>query len=164
MLNNEDIKDTLKFLDIKYNDTNELKEGALYSKLALLEYCAWLEDAMDKITLDSVYKKLQDRYKEKLNRRIEINSSFLYNDFREMLIFAIGVVKMEDIENQFLEDKTILKQKLKSYKNQRNIYAHQHTTGQTAEYDAPSKTLKELEEIYPILNKIYQLVTPPNHK
>lgn len=48
------IRNTLDSLDSKYNSaltSSDPNEPVFYSKMAVLEYCGWIEEALDKIAI-----------------------------------------------------------------------------------------------------------------
>ena len=62
MIHSTRIKRTLAFLDTEYNKSLLLSDQEipiLYAKMAILEYCGWLELSFDEIARNCVRRKLR---------------------------------------------------------------------------------------------------------
>jgi uncharacterized Fe-S cluster-containing radical SAM superfamily enzyme len=99
MINGETIQKTLDELENLYNSASEngvenSKILILYSKLAILELCGWIEETQDEIIINYVKTKLQRvetiTYFEK--EIVDKIYGFHYNNqyFRKMLVYTIG--------------------------------------------------------------------------
>lgn len=166
MIVKKNISKTLKDLDRRYNDalfSSSAEDSIYFSKLAILEYCGWIEDTLDKIVRRSVKNKLKTPpYTDMLRSTIKDNSGFQYKqNFRPMLTKVIGLVEMEYIEKEL--EKTgnlaILISELEAVKKDRDCAAHTWIKNATRTYPAPSTTKSRLENIYPITREIYSIVT-----
>jgi hypothetical protein len=142
------------------SSTNPL-EPTYYSKLAVLEYCGWIEETFDIIVRRSVKGKIKTTpFKQMLEFSVIGNTyAFQYKeDFRPMLRNAIGISKMEKIE-QYLEHTTQLDtliSELQAIKRDRNDAAHTWIVGATKTYPAPSQIKGRLDKVYPIMRNIYR--------
>lgn len=163
MIVKKHISRTLKDLDDRYNGAihcSSIDESIYYSKLAILEYCGWIEEAFDNIVRRSVKGKLKTQsYKQMLETSvIGNNHGFQYKEnFRPMLTRSIGLAAMEKVEKEL--DKSgklsILISELEAVKRDRDSAAHTWTHNATRTYPSPSITRFRLEKIYPITREIY---------
>ena len=166
MLEKKQIVDTLTLLDQRYNDAllaSSQQDSIFYSKLAILEYCGWIEDIFDKIVRRSVKGKLRTQDYQKILEKSVVgrNYGFQYEEhFRQMLIKAIGLKQTENIEihlkrNGYLP---ILISELAAVKQDRDSAAHTWVKNTTRTYPAPSVTKSRVNKVYPIAKEIYSLV------
>lgn len=166
MIVKKHISKTLKDLDDRYNiamSSSSLESSVYYSKLAVLEYCGWIEESFDKIVRRTVKDKLKTaEYRNLLeNNIIKRTYGFRYvENFRPMLISSIGLVAMENLESQLVRKGflDVLKSELCTVKLERDSAAHTWINNTTRTYSAPSVTKARLEKIYPIAREIYSLV------
>ena len=100
MKSKEEISLLLNELNDFYNQPHCSDEHAqLYSKIALLELCGWLEQSLDHIVLDYTIPKLTGESVSEFKDRIDDFYGFEYKKhFRNMLIQAIGFIKVEELE------------------------------------------------------------------
>jgi hypothetical protein len=159
-VNNTDILQIVNEIKIEY-DRNQTKNhyAILYSKLAIIEFCGWIEQTFDNIIRDYAQRKLIVSDIEKAI--IKNNHGFRYdNNIRKMLMSCIGINNLENIEDCLEKTSgylTILKTKLDTFTIYRNNAAHTYTPhGTTITYDAPSIILAEIQTITPILQKLEQ--------
>ena len=151
------IESTLRELEKLYNQHQSVKKDIYYSKLALLELCGWIEESFDSIVKVSVSKKLKtDAYKVILKKTIKRNYGFQYaNNFRPMLINAIGLYKSEKIERTI--DNTgniqILSTTLGNLKQVRDTNAHTFIRGTTTSIQTPSITISQFQRVFPIIKE-----------
>ena len=161
MLVKHQILSTLIDLNDKYEQAPASKpqDSIYFSKLAILEYCGWIEDAFDKIALRCVKNKLETpHYKQILNNSIiQNNHGFQYKkNVRPMLLKTVGIAQMEKFELSISDTGKleILTSQLKDVLTDRNNAAHLASdTLQT--YPAPSITINRLHIVYPILREMY---------
>lgn len=161
------ILNAIKSLDKRYNQalgSTNPQDSIYYSKLAVLEYCGWLEESFDSIVRRALKGKLKTQhYKQMLEDGIIGNNyGFQYKDnLRPMLIRAIGLSRMEALEVSL--DRSgmlpVLISELESVKKDRNSAAHTWINGATRTYPAPSITKARLEKVYPIAKKLYSMIT-----
>lgn len=151
MVSKGSITKNLDRLERLYNKSKTPKEGLFYSKLAILEFCGWIEESMDDIINRCAKKHLRNvssiRYVDKVINR---TSGFEYNaHFRMMLIKLLGIIKVEKLEIRVDPVKfQKLKSTLGSLKRPRNIQAHTHLRGATMTLDAPSITKRNFMTVY----------------
>lgn len=165
MVSKKHILNTLNDLDLHYTQalkSSKPQDSVYFSKLAVLEYCGWLEEAFDEIVKRSVKGKLKTiEFRQMLdNAVIGKNNGFQYKtDFRPMLTRAVGLIGAEKIECHLKDTRKyeILISELDAVKSDRNSAAHTWT-GVTMSYPAPSYTRSRLEIVYPILRSIYSEV------
>jgi hypothetical protein len=136
------------------------QDAIFFSKLAVLEYCGWVEEAFDLIVKRSVNKRLKTQpFKQILQDKIIGNNyGFQYKEnFRPMLIQSIGLCGMERIENYLKTtgQLEVLKSELAAVKTDRNNAAHTWTNGATRTYPSPSIIISRLQTIYPIAKDLY---------
>ncbi|MBT7325730.1 MAG: endoribonuclease [Anaerolineae bacterium] len=167
MVSETDILSTINKLDEKYNSallSESPQDAIFYAKLALLEYCGWLEETFDDIVRASVDGKLKTRvFKDVLEKEIiKRTYGFQYrNHFVPMLMRSIGIVEVEKLENEMNKNGglDILIAELKAVKKTRNDAAHTWIAGTTKTYEAPSVTTGRLGKVFPVIESIYGKVT-----
>jgi hypothetical protein len=166
MIVKKNILATINDFDNRYNEallSPNSKDSIYISKLAILEYCGWIEDSLDKIVRRSVSKKIKTLpFKQMLDQRIIGNNyGFLYKEnFRPMMLSAIGIVKMESLERKIDSDGhlEILISQLESVKKNRDSAAHTWVNEVLPQYQAPSSLRSKIEIIHPILKNIYSYI------
>ena len=162
---------TIDFLDAKYNSTFGSTattagtpasfEPTYYSKLAVIEFCGWIESVMDAIADKYMLSKLETPDYIKLFKDAkEKNHGFQYNNnFRTMLCGTIGIRKTELLEKKIgAANVAVLKSVLGTLKNERNSAAHTQTNA-TSIFQAPSTTRSQLHQIFPILESFYNEIS-----
>jgi len=167
MIVKKHISRTLKDLDDRYNgamNCSSIDESIYYSKLAILEYCGWIEEAFDNIVRRSVKNRLKSQpYRQMLETSvIGNNHGFQYKEnFRPMLTRAIGLVAMEKVEKELDKNGnlSVLISELEAVKRDRDSAAHTWALNATRTYPSPSITRARLERIYPIAKGIYSHIT-----
>ena len=157
------ILNALNKLDNEYNRALTLPDpiyATYFAKLAVLEYCGWLEEALDIIVKRSIKNKLQTiPFQDIINSTIQNNYGFQYKEnFRPMLIDAIGIVEMEKLQLKLERNSqiSILISELEAIKRDRNSAAHTWIKDVTVTYPAPSNIIGRFNRVYPILKKIYR--------
>ncbi len=142
----------LKTLDRKYNKASSVKESLFYSKLAILELCGWIEESMDDIVLRCACHHLTDQKNITFvrNQVVRRTHGFDYeNNFRQMLIQLMGIIKVERIERTVDQIKLArLRATLADLKKVRDPEAHTHIKGVTRSINAPSVTLAQFPALY----------------
>lgn len=167
MIFKKNITKNLKKLDKLYKASTSLspEETIFYSKLAVLEYCGWIEYAFDNIARRSVKGKLKTQQFKTIfeNRVIGNNHGFQYKEnFRPMLVSTLGLIEAEKIESLLEKNGylPILISELDNMKSYRNNAAHtcleQNTTQQ---YPSPSVISQNFNNLYPIIKYIYSNVS-----
>lgn len=166
MANSEDIKGSLEDLKGLYESVltsklpSDLQTRRLqfYSKLAILELCAWIEETQDGIILDYIQLNLLEESNiEDVKNMVKRNPSFDYKKFRELLIHVVGIISVERLEAKLKQKQDILqriKSELGTLQKKRNDLAHTHLKEITPRYDSPSVTYDNFLKIYDLLQKI----------
>lgn len=157
---------TLNGLEQRYIEslkTPTSEDSVYFSKLAILEYCGWIEESFDDIVRRSVKGKIKTpKFQQILKKKvIGKNNGFQYDDnFLPMLSRAIGLRGMEIIEI-YLKRSGQLElfiSELNSIKEHRNNAAHTCISGATPSYPAPSIIKANFKKIFPIMTGIYKEV------
>lgn len=151
-------------IENRYNAdmTTNLHFAILDSKLAIIEFCGWIEQTIDEILKAYINNKLiVQSNKDYIENIIKRTYGFTYdNHLRKMMISIIGMNKLENFED-YLENKggllSQLKPMLEMLTQERNKAAHTFTPqGTTITYQAPSVVLSQINTITPILQEIEQ--------
>ncbi len=127
------------------------RDQLLYSKLAILEFCGWIEDSMDDIVNKYTNRKLKmpENVQYFTKEIVKHISGFEYNlHFRKLMVGAVGIVRLEVIERNI--DVSILapfKATLNALKLIRDPLAHTHLIG-IIQIDSPDMILRYLEIVY----------------
>lgn len=156
MINFIDIENTIKELEILYSNSTNTLHQILYSKLAILEYCGWLEDSFDIIADEYITRNVLTSGNQQYIRKISIenNYGFSYeNNLRPMLSKVIGFPILEFVENDLESDHgkfTLMKSYIDFFLRQRRNAAHK-ATSVTMVYDTPSVVLSYFTKLKPIL-------------
>ncbi len=151
------IQKNLKALEKLYNGTTSTAKGLLYSKLAILELCGWIEESMDNIVRMCCHRIIKDKKEHKeIDQIIKRNSGFEYDlHFRNMLTHVIGRTGVIKLEKEIDPKKfQVLKATLSTLKTSRDTEAHTHTKGITKRLDAPSVTRANYKKVYDGLMEI----------
>ncbi len=161
-LSKRKIKHNLKQLNILYNQemsshsANASLHMTFYSKLALIEYCGWLEVTID-ILIRRIVSRINDTQLIKVGEEsIKSNYGFSYQrHFRDLLIRSLGLQKTEKLLSRLRHsgDLVILESKLNTFKNLRNEAAHNYFDG-VGSYNSPNFYIIEVDNIFPIFQKI----------
>jgi hypothetical protein len=162
MNSKQDIESLLQKISDLYDDaTNDTKEQELYSKIALLELCGWLEVTLDEIVknyaLNAESSKLTNPNNVKYLEETIIGKTygFKYNEnFKPILIRTIGIIGFEKLEKKCEADLQSLKSVFGTIQTKRDEAAHTSTAGVMRSYDSPSIIKGKLNQIYPLLEKI----------
>lgn len=153
---------TLSKLNGRYENADP-QDSIFFSKLALLEYCGWLEESFDCIVRRSVKKKLKTiEFRQMLeNRVIGKTYGFEYKQyFRPMLMQAVGLSEAEKIES-FLKSNGVYEiflGELGTVKVYRDNAAHTWIKDATITYPAPSVIMQSFNTTFPIIRSIYSYV------
>ena len=144
-------------------------EAALYSKFALLEFCGWLEETVDKILFDYIDRTITNIAVRKTIKEEIINRvyGFKYKEeFRPLFEKIIGAGNFQHIISRLASLRgrdELLKNKLAELTKARNRAAHtHHIKGVTPNYDAPSTTIENFKKLKPILYSIERMVKKMN--
>jgi hypothetical protein len=161
MIKKRDIQRSLQTLDSRYNaGTVDIADTIYYSKLAVLEYCGWIEHSMDQIVERSIKGKLKtDKFKRTFEKEIVGRTyGFMYEKhFLAMIIRTVGIVEAERLERLLEADGSylVLKAQLNQMKTYRDKAAHTWSDLSGPAFPAPSILLGNLDVAYPIFTKLY---------
>ena len=155
MINFINIENTILELDSLYSSTSVTLHQILYSKLAILEYCGWLEESFDIIAEEFITRNISlPNHNYITALAITKNFGFSYdNNIRPMLCKVMGFPTLEFVENDLETDHgkfTLMKSYINYFLLQRRNAAHQ-TTSVTSIYDTPSIVLSIFRSLKPIL-------------
>lgn len=121
-----------------------------YCKLALIELCGWVEQAMDQLILDSVQRSGIAGHAA-IKDSVDHTYAFDYDDsFRPLLILLVGYKQCEAIETKLLAAPvsafSTMKNLLSGLRGQRNQHAHTHLESNHAQIAAPSSIRSNLKQ------------------
>ena len=153
MIDYTTINITLTLLDAQYMGTVDVNMQTLYSKLAVLEFCGWLEVSFDTLWHDYVDRNLAvpDNV-TRIKKIIKKNYGFAYNDnIYPLMCSVLGVNNWENILDAFpTADFANMNAVLNSYISIRNSAAHTNTTpGVTPSFMAPSSVMYDYNKVKP---------------
>ncbi|MCJ7637427.1 MAG: HEPN domain-containing protein [Nitrososphaeraceae archaeon] len=158
MIKKSHIEKTLNELDDLYNDPECKNITVYFSKLAIIEYCGWIEDSVDDLALQYVKNNIKDKDKIKYyeNRIKKIHSFDYIESIRPLLIMLVGLRRFELIEKKLNKNGDVDKLigSLGYLLERRNKAAHKHTNNVIISFDAPSKILSDWKGVYDILKKM----------
>lgn len=146
------IESTLRMLNRLYSASKTTKEATLYSKLAVLELCGWIEESMDDIILRCSVRDVRDSINRKYIEEnvVKKNYGFDYDrHFRKMLIHLLGVITVERLERRIdARVQATFRATLRSLKPVRDSAAHTHIRGALGNINAPSVTMRHYKDLY----------------
>ena len=142
----------LRWLEKKYDKASSQREALMYSKLAILELCGWLEESMDDVIKRAVNKhiKISSYRNHLLKDVIDKNYGFEYKKhFRNMIVQIIGFKNFEKLERK-IDPRTLanFQSTIGNLKTVRNSEAHTHIKGLMKQIDAPSITIRNFNNLY----------------
>lgn len=143
------LKELIKFDKLYQGAGNEKK---YYAKLALIEFCGWVEISMDDIIFKHTKRKkiVANDFKYVEKEIVKPINSFSYGHFRTMLIKTVGfqnVIKIEDRINT--RTKTLFQSRLANLKPMRDDHAHTFLKGCTRRIHSPSTIIiSYFDDIY----------------
>ena len=162
----ERLQKTLQFLDSMYqaHQTSEDPEEAVaFAKLAVLEFCGWVEMTIDDIARCAVIVSLPaEEDRKPLEALIKDTSGFDYSrHVTPLLVSALGSVRFSVVENTMREEALLdrFRSVLNSaeFSRMRNRAAHTFNDGTQRNYDAPSSVLGKLQQIAPLMERMREL-------
>ncbi|MFA6304929.1 MAG: endoribonuclease [Patescibacteria group bacterium] len=137
MIAESQITKELKKLDRLYSKSIVKGDQKIYSKMAIIECCGWVEQTMDKLTLFIKRTIKKDFNRKYLEEKVEKNNSFSYEHFRQILIYAYGIRLLEKIEES-IDNIEEFKSTLRTLKKMRDNCAHTYIHGIQQTFNAPS--------------------------
>ena len=162
----ERLKKTLRFLDAMYQQhqtSEDPEEAVAFAKLAVLEFCGWVEMTIDDIARGAVNVSLPAESDRKpLETLIKTTSGFNYSSHvTPLLVSAIGSVRFSVIERT-MENEALLERfrsilNTAEFNRMRNRAAHTFNDGTQRNYDAPSSVLGKLQQIAPLMERMREL-------
>lgn len=157
------LEKTLRFLDDMYSSrqtSEDLEEAVIFSKLAVLEFCGWVEMTIDDIVRCAVQVSLPtEADRMPLEIQIKKTSGFDYHrHVTPLLVSAMGSIRFAELEKS-LETEALLDQfkgilNSGEFVKMRHRAAHTYIDGVQRNYDAPSSILGKLNQISPILDRL----------
>jgi len=168
----ERLKKTLQFLDTMYQEhqtSDDPEEAVAFAKLAVLEFCGWVEMTIDDIAREAVQVSLPTEADRKpLEALIKGTHGFDYSSHvSPLLISAIGSVRFSVIERT-MEQEAVLERfkgilNTAEFNRMRNRAAHTFNDGTQRNYDAPSSILGKLRQISPLMDRMRELCREEPH-
>ena len=159
------IEKTLRFLEREYQSnlrSSDAERPVLFAKMAVLEYCGWLEESFDDIARNCIRGKLRNSSDRRvMEDKIRHTHGFKYKEhLHPMLICGLGLVKVIKIEKQLESDGSLsaLKSNLGSLNEMRREAAHTHTTGRTQRFQAPSSIIANYNQTKPVVLRLWSAV------
>lgn len=165
-IDNTEILGIVSDIETEYSkSTTTTHYAILYSKLAVIEFCGWIEQMIDAILIEYISNKLVESANFDFIKKniIEQNYGLHYEkNVRKMLMNIVGMNNLESLEDSLESHSaylTTLKSILGSFTTSRNTAAHTYTPyGATPTYQSPSVVISNIRTITPILQKVEQLV------
>lgn len=162
----ERLKKTLLFLDEMYQThqiSEDPEEAVAFAKLAVLEFCGWVEMTIDDIARSAVSISLPSADDRKpLEEIIKSTSGFHYSrHVTPLLVTAVGSVRFSIVERT-MKDEAKLERfgsvlNSADFVRMRHRAAHTFNDGTQRNYDAPSAILGKLQQIAPLMDRIREL-------
>ncbi len=157
------IKNTLELLDQEYNNAQNSTQvdpqmPVLFSKLAILELCGWIEVSVDNVLFEYVNKNVfKEENKKIIKGRIDANYGFKFKTNLQPLFCSVFGIKNYEAIIGALSDQELanMQTTLGNLAKSRDIAAHNNTEiGMTPTYNAPSQTITDYIKIKPAFEKI----------
>lgn len=148
------IQINLAHLDTEYASTTDITMNILYSKLAVIEFCGWIEVSIDTLAKDYLNNTILDHsLKSKVESFIDGHYGFNYeHNVLPIICSAIGASNWENIIDKCpVGDFSNFLNVLGNYKRMRNTAAHTNVAIGTRTYFAPSLVLNDYNRIKPAI-------------
>lgn len=153
MVDYSSIFNTLSLLDIEYGRATGVALPLLFSKLAVIEFCGWIEESFDTLCRDYISSCIVNvDNQNKIESAIKKNYGFSYDmNVYPMMCRVFGINNLENILDSFPPvHYNNMVSLLATYTNQRNRAAHVNTIiGVTPAYLAPSAVISDYNKIKP---------------
>jgi len=136
----------------------DFEKPVAISKIAVIEFCGWIEESIDLILLDYLNNRISDS--ECINYIkgiIKYNYGFGYEkNLFHLFTVVLGINNWENILDVLtISNISILKSVCTNYTNIRNVAAHTYRlTGITVTYQSPSQIIADFNKIKPIFQTI----------
>ena len=158
MIDYSSISETLKLIKTLYDkEGSTLVESTLYSKMAVMELCGWIEVSFDKIWLSYIDKNVSsETVIRTIKEKIKKTYSFAYEaNLSPIFCMLMGGKAVEELEACVGDiDMKVLRDELDSLKKKRDKFAHVHTDGTQQSFSSPSDVWFIFNRIKPIIEKI----------
>lgn len=158
MIDFTEILNTLNRLDQEFNSCSDIQMSVLYSKLAVLELCGWIEQSVDTILYEYIDNKILDLdCKNRIKNIIKKSYGFHYdNNLFPLFCSVLGINNLENIIDTLPSvNFQNLKALTEAYTKERNKAAHTDTPLGTARtYNAPSQVINDFNLIKPAIQII----------
>lgn len=149
------IQTNLTRLETEYASATDLTMNVLYSKLAVIEFCGWIEVSIDTLAKDYLNNTILDHtLKGKVETFIDGHYGFSYDrNVLPIICSAIGASNWENIIDICpVSDFGNFLNILGNYKRMRNSAAHTNVVvGVTMTYYSPSVVLNDYTKIKPAI-------------
>jgi hypothetical protein len=160
MISKQYIVPSLLALDAAYRNAATQDDAERFAKLAIIELCGWIEEAMDEVVHRCSRRGLKETKNLEYcpNDIVKTTYGFDYHKhFRAMLIRLVGIISVEVIESKVDPAKHVgLKSTLGNLRVVRDSVAHTHLKGVTRTLDAPSVTMGNFGRVYDGLLDLYR--------
>ena len=131
----------------------------IYSKMAVLELCGWVEESLDDIARRAFKGRIQRPALEKKAKEIiKTTYGFDYDHhITTMLTRLVGFATFETLELDLTSDGSlaVLTAELSAIKVQRDKAAHVSLGMGAVAFDAPSVVTQRMKLLFPILKRMY---------
>jgi len=157
MIDKAKIEGTVNDLNAKYNNKSSTNDDMLlYSKLAVMEFCGWIEESFDLILREYMTKvNIDNANIDFINKNIiRPFSSFEYQKLKFLLLSMFGIKNIQTIETAIGTDFEKFKSILGTFQDKRNKIAHTFISGTQQQIAAPSEVLTNLTNLFPIMQKL----------
>ena len=163
MIDYESIENTLVLLENEYNnaqnnDTIDPQLPILFSKLAILELCGWIEVSVDKVLYEYVNSNLsKEENKKFIKEKIDGIYGFKFKtNLQPLFCSVLGIKNYETIIDTLSEQElSDMQTTLGNLAKLRDFAAHNNTqVGVTPNYNAPSQTITNYRKLKPAFEKI----------
>ncbi|GLI91542.1 hypothetical protein LMG27198_05340 [Methylocystis echinoides] len=150
------IENTLRELENWFREIDGGTERPKLAKLAMLEFCGWLEHRMDEIVRMAASNCGADS--DRIEKMINSTHGFKYDEhFRPMMCATIGDGSVSYVEKRLSSNGTDvdhLRSLLGTYWKTRGSLAHTHMGGVQVTLNAPSWCLNQQRVVGKILTKL----------
>ena len=155
------IRIVLQRIEVEYNNymtTSDPYMPQLLSKLAVMEFCGWIEESIDEILNNYLDTHIVDVNGKRIIQNF-IKKIYGFSFEKHMyqgLSLVIGANNLENILDGLTPmDKSNLESIANSYHSERNDAAHKNTIiGVTRRFSSPSQVLTDLNKIEPAIKAI----------
>lgn len=161
------IQSNLAILEARFDESmssTQLRRGAIlaamFSKLAILEVCGWLEQTIDSILYYYVNMTVSDRQIREVIKKQVIDSVYGFKyatDLKPLMMKILGAKNFYCIEFRLKKKgfDQILFNCIENLNRQRNVAAHTYWTGSAQQrFNAPSATRQVFNQMLPIVLEI----------